>query len=231
MDEVKAKEIVDKVISSVFGYQNPYTLEQVRQKFAFDTRLPQKVNDSTTGEETWATSTTPSSFITIENARKKTEATDWMYPPIALNSIEDIIGAWSKVKFMSTNRQIESINVAESDTVYHSENVFRCCDINNCKNVVFCDGAHDLEYAVAVSRSQTSSFCLRVEDSQLTSNSFNINWSGKITNCYFIQDGYDLVDCMFCSHIAGKKFCIANMQYDEAEYRRIKDMVVRWVLS
>ena len=40
-----------------------------------------------------------------------------------------------------------------------------------------------------------------------------------------------MTDCMFCTNLAGKQFCIANMQYEEAEYRRVKDMVVRWILS
>lgn len=231
MDEVKAKEILDKVVGSVFGYQNPFTLEQARQKFAFDLRLPQQVNDAITGEACWASSVNPTSFITMENSRKRAEENDWIEPSIAINSIEDIIGAWTKVKFMSANRQIESVNIAQSDTIYNSENVFRSCDITSSKNVVFCDSGKDLEYVVAVTRSQTSTFCIRVEDSQLCSNSFNVNWSAKITNSYFIQDCYDVMDCMFCSHIAGKKFCIANMQYDEAEYRRIKEIVIRWILG
>lgn len=40
-----------------------------------------------------------------------------------------------------------------------------------------------------------------------------------------------MFECMFCSHITNKKFCIANMQFEEAEYRKIKDMVVRWMLT
>lgn len=231
MDENKAKEIVDKVIGSIFGVQNPYSLEQVRQKFAFDMRLPQQVIDASTGETAWATSVNSSSYMTLENCRKRTQIDDWMEPKIPINDMQDIISAWSKVKFMAANRQLECVNIAECDTVYKCENIFRCCDVNNSKNAVFCDGAHDIEYCVAINRSQTSSFCLRVEDSQLCSNSFNVNWSAKITNSYFIQDGYDLVDCMFCSHIAGKRFCIANMQYEEAEYRQIKEKVINWIFS
>lgn len=206
MDEEKAKEILDKVVSSVFGYQNPFSLEQARQKFAFDVRLPQQVNDALTGEVCWATSVNPTSFLTMENAREHNKETEWIMPKQELNSIEDIVGAWSKVKYMTANRQIDSINVAESDTVYGSENVYRSCDIRNSKNVIFSDVGGNLEYVVAISRSKTSTFCIRVEDSQLCSNSFNVNWSAKVTNSYFIQDCYDVIDCMFCSHIAGKKF-------------------------
>lgn len=38
-------------------------------------------------------------------------------------------------------------------------------------------------------------------------------------------------DSMFCSHMNSKRFCIANMQFEEAEYKQIRDMVVRWVLA
>ena len=58
-----------------------------------------------------------------------------------------------------------------------------------------------------------------------------MSWSGRIVNSFFIQDCADLYECMFCSNIKGKKFCIANVQYDEAEYRRLKDIVLRWMLS
>ena len=54
-------------------------------------------------------------------------------------------------------------------------------------------------------------------------NSFNVNWSGKIT-IVFMQNSYDCMDCMFCSHMAGKRYCIANMQYSEEEYKQIKEM-------
>lgn len=43
MDEVAAKELVDRIIGQIFGFQNPLTLEQVKEKFAFDIRLPHEV--------------------------------------------------------------------------------------------------------------------------------------------------------------------------------------------
>lgn len=231
MDQVKAKEILDKVVASIFGYQNPFTLEQAFNKFAFDIRLPQKVFDSKTNEECWATSLNPTSFMTMDNIKKQGAINDWVEPSVPLNSIDDVIQSWAKTRYMATSRQIESLNISESDTIYFSENVYRSSDLTASKNVLFCDGAKDLEYCVAVTRSQTSSYCLRLEDSQLCSNSFNVNWSGKITNSFFMQNSYDCMDCMFCSHMAGKRYCIANMQYSEEEYKRIKEIVIRWIFA
>lgn len=232
MNETQAKEILDKVVGAVFGYQNPLSLEQAREKFAFDLRLPQQVNDVVTGQATWAISVNPSQFINVDNVRKYGEQhNDWMLPKESLDTVEDVLAAWSKTNMTSTDRTIESVNVAESDGIYNSENIFRSSDLRNSKNVLFSEGGSDLEYVVAGSRSSTSSYCIRVEDSQLSSSSFNVIWSAKVTNSFFVQDCYDIMDCMFCSHIAGKRFCIANMQFTEEEYNDIKQKVIRWILT
>ena len=231
MNATVAKEILDKIMGAVFGYQNPLTLEQAMEKFAFDLNLPQPVYDSYTNEPTWASSLNPSRFIALDNMRKVNEQNEWMIPKEPLHSIEDVLVAWSKTNYTTTERQIESVNVAESDSIDHSENVYRSALIRRSKNVLFSRGCVDSEYIVGSSESKTTSFSIRVEDSQLVSNSFNVIWSAKVSNSFFIQDCYDVMDCMFCSHIAGKRFCIANMQFTEEEYNKIKQDVIRWVLT
>ena len=103
--------------------------------------------------------------------------------------------------------------------------------IRKSKNVLFSVDNDTLEYVVAGWRSQTSTFSIRVEDSQLVSNSFNVIWSAKVTNSFFVQDCFDVSDCMFCSHIAGKQYCIANMQFEKEEYERLKLKVIQWIFS
>jgi hypothetical protein len=231
MSPEEAKQILDKIVATVFGYENPLSLDDAMRKFAFDLRLPQQVYDYTTGEPTWAVSVNPSKFITSKNVQLKGQETDWMIPKRELNSIEDVITAWAETNATTTERTIDSANIGQSDSINASENVFRSMDIRDSKNVLFSEGGNNLEYVVAASRSKTSSFCIRVEDSQLCSNSFNVIWSAKVTNSFFIQDCFDVMDCMFCSHIAGKRFCIANMQFTEEEYYAIKEKVVRWILT
>lgn len=231
MDAVQAKEVLDKVFGSIFGFSNPFTLEEAYQRFAFDLRLPQQVFDATTGEPTWASSINPSRFITFKNATKRAEIDEFMIPKRPLENIEDILLAWSETNYTATERHIDGINMGESDNTTACENVYRSSDIRRSKNIVFTEGGQDLEYIVAGSRSQTSSYCIRVEDSQLCSNSFNVIWSAKVTNSFFIQNCYDVMDCMFCSHIAGKRFCIANMQFTEEEYNKIKQEVIKWIIT
>ena len=231
MDEKMAKDILDKVVGQVFGYQNPLTLEQARAKFAFDRRLPQQVNDSTTGEVTWSSARNASKYITLENMNKRSEQDNWQTAPRPLKTVEDIIEAWAETNFTATERTVDSINVAKSDNIMNSENVYNSFDMRNCKNVLFTEGGQDCEYIVGGFSSATSSFCIRVEESQLITNSFSVNWSAKISNSFFMQDCYDCMDCAFCSHLAGKRFCIANMQFAEAEFKRLKTEIVKWILT
>lgn len=231
MDESIAKEILDKIIGQIFGFQNPLSLEHALTKFAFDISLPQQVYDSTTNKPTWAQSVTPGKFITVENARKRSAIDDWMLPKQSLNSLEDVLNAWAKTNYMATERQLESINIAECDNVYNCENIYRSQDCSASKNILFCDSVHESEFVAASQRSRALSFCLRAEDSKESSNSFGLVWSGKVANCLFVQDCYDVTDCMFCSHITSKRFCIANMQFKEAEYKQIRNYVIRWVLT
>ena len=229
MKPQEIQAVLDKIVGQIFGYKNPFTVEQFMQKYAFDVRLPQRVSDSTTGEETWTQSPNPTKFIAVKNAWDRQ---DWdNRPKRGLNSIQDILTAWNEVNFTATDRHLDSINITESDGIYSAENVYRSTDCGRSKNILLSDGIFDSEYIAAGQRSQASTYCARIEDSKESSNSFSVVWSQKVVNSFFIQDCTDMFECMFCSHITNKKYCIANIQYDEAEYRKIKDMVVRWILS
>lgn len=226
-----AKSILDKVIGQIFGYKNPFDIETAKQKFAYDIKLPSPVYDSTTNEVTWSRVSGAKKYITIPNARKRSTVDDWMLPKREINGIEDILKAWDETNYMSTERYLESQNVHDSDSIYNSENVFSSFDCTFSKNILFCDSVHKSEFTVASQRSQALSFCMRVEDSKNCSNSFSLLWSGKVSNSMFLNDCYDVHDSMFCSHIASKRFCIANMQFTEEEYMKYRKMVIEWILS
>lgn len=236
MTNVEAQKLLDKIVGQVFGYQNPLSLDEFTQKFTFDIRLPQQVTDALDGSVTWAQSTNPTRFVKMENARGMelggaSAKTDYLRPKRPLDSIEEVLTAWNEINLTTTERYKDSINVSESDNIYNSESVYRSQDIHKSKFVLFSDGISSSEYIVASQRSGSSTFCIRLEDSGSCTNCFNVSWSGNCTNCFFMHDTADMQDSMFCTNIKGKRFCIANMQYEEAEYNRIKDTVVRWILS
>lgn len=236
MTSAQAQQTLDKVIGQIFGYQNPLSLEQFMKKFTFDIRLPQPVTDAIDGSTTWSQSTNPVKFCKLENARGleiagASEATDFLRPKRPLTSMDDLMAAWNEINYTTTEKYKDCINVSESDNIYYSENVFRSQDIHKSKNILFSDGVNGCEFVVASQRSGDSTFCIRLDDSGECSNCFNVSWSGNLTNCYFMHDTGDMQDSMFCTNIKGQRFCIANMVYEEAEYLKIKEMVVRWILT
>ena len=231
MNETQAKQLLDGIVGSVFGYQNPLSLDQALSKFAFDVRLPQQVYEIDGNTSSWAASMNSQRYRTYGNVKKDLDQTEGLQPYQSLGSIEDVMSAWGNVNVAMSERQINSSNVGESDGVYSSNGVYHSINIRKSKNILFSDGLDQCENVVA---GQTSRLCqnsIRVEDSKHIENSFNVTWSNKIVSSYFIQDCFDLYECMFCTHLAGKKFCIANIQLEEAEYRAIKQKIIRWILT
>ena len=231
MNDSKALEIVDKIFKGIFDTNNNSSLETILEKFAFDVKLPKQVNDSTTNEITWADSISSGRFITNENMEKRDSTIGWMIPKRKINNLQELIDIWNTINLTTTERVYDSINVIKSDTIYRCENVYRCTDCNDSKNIIYCDSCINSEFLLASQRSSTCNFCIRCDDSKNCSNSYNVVCSNKANNSLFIQDCYDVYECMFCSHIASKKYCIANMQFEKEEYYEIKKLIIEWILN
>ena len=231
MNDDSALEIVNKIFSNVFNTNNEHSLEELLEKFAFDVKLPKQVNDSITNEITWADSINSGKFITNKNMEKKERNKGWMLPKNNISNLEDLINIWNTINFTTTERVYDSINVSKSDTIYRCYNVYRCTDCMDSKNIVYCDSCGNSEYLLASQRSGTCNFCIRTDDSKNCSNSYNIMCSNKVSNSLFIQDCFNLHECIFCAHIANKRFCIANMQFDKDEYYEIKKAIISWILN
>lgn len=231
MNEKQAMEIVDKIFIQIFGKKSPFTLEQVLQKFAFDVKLPQQVIDSTSKQPTWTSAINSTKYITQEHMERYDEQRGWMIPKREVHTLEDLLNVWKLTNYTTTERVYDCINVAQCDPLYRCENAFRCTDCRDSKNILFSDGCGDCEAIIASQRSANSQFCLRVDDSNSCSSSYNVICSAKIDHSIFIQDCNNLQECIFCSHIANKKYCIANMQFGKEEYFQIKKVIIDWILQ
>lgn len=231
MNDKKALEIVDKIYKMVFDRKCELSMEELLEKFAFDINLPKEVRDSTTNEVTWADSVSSTSFITLYNMEKIDINEGWMKKREDINSLEDIIRLWKRINLTTTERVYDSLNVTKSDTIYSSENIYRSTDLNSCKNAIYSDSCVNSEYIMASNRSTCCNFCIRTDDSKDCSNSYSVICSNKVSNSLFIQDSFNLYECMFCAHIANQKFCIANMQFEEDEYYALKKIIIDWILS
>lgn len=226
-----AKTIVDKTFRAVFGQENPYSLEEIRQKFAFDLFLPRPVEDEITHQTTWTDATYDAKFITETTSEQIDHERGWMRKREDLKDLNQILDIWQEISCFNTERGNDRENVFESDTIYRSENIYRSTNCNDAKNLAFCDSCGNSEFLVACSRSYKDNFCIRTDDSINCSNCFQTMYSAKVTNSLFIQDSFDLYECLFCAHIVHQKFCIANMQFEEAEYFAIKSEIIKWILS
>ena len=231
MNDKKALEITDKIFNNIFNTKNLYTLDELLKKFAFDIKLPKQVLDSTTNEPTWSNSPNSPSFITTTNMNKRDTLNGWMLPKKEISNFDELITIWNSINMTTTERVYDSIDVIKSDTIYSCENVYQSNDCRACKNIIYCNSCGNSEYLLASQRSTNCTFCIRVNDSQNCSNSYNVICSNKVINSLFIQDCFDVYECIFCSHIASKKYCIANMQFTENEYYEIKKAIINWLLS
>lgn len=231
MKDKQCISVINEIFMGIFGQSCNLNIEQVLSEFAFDIKLPNKVIDAVDGEETWASSVNSNKFIRQENTVKYDNYKGWIRPKKDIQTLDDIIKQWHKINYMTTERVYDSINVSKSDTIYNSENIYRSQDCTRCKNTIFSDGCLDSEYIIACQRSTNCTYCIRVDDSSYCSNSYNVVCSSKISNSLFIQDANSLHECIFCSHISNRRYCIANMQYDEEEYMEIKKEILKWVVS
>lgn len=231
MSNEEVLEVINRIFKNVFNKENKYTIEEIKEKFAFDIKLPKMVYDSITNEETWATAIHGNKFITLDNMQKKDEGNGWMLEKRDIDNLEELVNIWNSINLITTERVYDSSNVSRSDTVYKSDKVYASNDIREGKNIIFCDGVGNSEYVLASQRSALCQYCIRTDDSGDCSNSYSVVCSSKINNCLFIQDCSDLYECIFCAHISSKKFCIGNMQFEENEYYQIKEKIVEWILS
>ena len=231
MDKKEAKKILDKIVLRVFGVDNPLSLEQAVKKFAFDVRLPIKVKDSTDGSITWAISSNPSKFTKMENARNNGNTFDGLYATQPIKDLKDLLSKWEHVNLTTTEFELDSLNVAESDLTVESQNVFQSLNTTRSQNVLYSDSVFDSEFVFGSQRSGEVTFCIRADDSVRCADSFAVSRSADLTNCYMMHDCGDMQDSMFCSNMNGRRFCIANMQFEEAEYRRLQKEVISWILS
>lgn len=230
MDETKALAIISQIFGQVFGSQSPYSLDEILAKFAFDLKLPQKVYDSITGEETWSETISGTKFITQKNMEKHDASKGWMLPKQEVKTLKELLSIWQTINYITTERQYDCIDVAECDPIYRSEKCFRSTDCSECKRMVFCDGCHRSEFMLASQRTTDSGFCIRVDDSGTCTNSYHVMCSKQISNSLFIQDCSNLHECIFCSHISSHSYCISNMQFEKNEYFAIKKAIIQWIL-
>ena len=231
MSREEALVIINKIFKAVFLVDNKDSLDDIYKKYAFDIKLPRKVYDSITHEETYTDFDNATKFITKDNMENLDSSKGFMMEKRDFNSLEELINIWEEINTITTERCYNSTYVSKSDTIYDSSYVYNSTNCSNCKNIVFCDGCGRSEFLLASQRSGNCIFSIRIDDSNNCSNSYSVICSNKISNSLFIQDCFNLDECMFCSHIANKKYCICNMQYEKETYFSLKKIIIEWIVN
>ena len=231
MTEIETKEVINKIFKEIFDKESSYSVEEIKNKFAFDVRLPIIVRDSITGEETYTVTVNSFKFITNSNMEKRDNNEGWILDKKPVNNLKELLEIWDSINYTTTERVYESMNVSKSDPIYNCSNVYNSTNSSKCSNIIFCDGVHESNYTIASQRSTNLNYCIRVDDSNTCTNSYNVICSAKISNSMFIQDCSNLFECIFCSHISNKEYCIANMEFTKEEYYYLKGQIIKWIMS
>lgn len=231
MDKQKAKQIADYILKDVFNRTNLYSLPQLKRKFALDIPFATKVRCALSGVDTWSFSSESKLIASQKAIAERFKQDEWMRKRKSINSVEDVLKYWQEINYIIGEKYINSKDVAESDGVYNSAVVFQSLSVFDSKNIVYCYKIFDCNYMFASRDSSSCTLGVRIKESIYCSSSFEVSWSNKISRSMFIHDCFDLYECLFCSHLRSKKYCVANMQFEKEEYFRIKKMVIDWVLE
>lgn len=91
MTDKFALEIINKIFKNVFDEDNPYSLEEILSKFAFDIKLPNQVYDSVTNEVTYADSINSGKYITLANMERKDKENSWMLKKREIHDLQELM--------------------------------------------------------------------------------------------------------------------------------------------
>ncbi len=231
MDKPSAKRIADYVFKDIFGIDNPYSLEELQKKFAIDIPSVQKVICALSNTHTWTFSSKDEKIASQQAIADQFKKDEWMKKKKVLNSIEDILKAWEDVNYLTGEKYINSKDVTESDGIYNSASIYHSVSIFDSKNIVFSYKIFDSNYMLASRDNSSCTLGIRIKESIFCSSDFEISWSNKVSKSMYIHDGFDLYECLFCSHLRSKKYCIANMQFEKEEYFNLKKLAIGWILK
>lgn len=226
-----AKQITDYIFKDVFQIDNPFSLEELQKKFAIDIPKASKAKCAISGRDTWAFASLKDKIASQAAIEERFSKDEWMQKNKSIKSIKDILKAWDEINYQTGEKYINSSDVLASDGIYNSDNVYQSVSIFDSKNIIFSYKLFDSNYMLASRDNSSCTLGIRVKESIYCSSNFEVSWSNKVAKSMFIHDGYDLYECLFCSHIRSKKYCIANIQFSKEEYFKLKKEVVEWILN
>lgn len=220
-------DIYNTVWKGIFTNVVPLEIERFKELFASDIVLPKKFQCEISGEDIYSDSDFPyKRYISEKEIWKRDEIDNFVKEKVTISGLNDVLPKIKDLAMFRGNNKMNSDVVENSDNIFSSSYVFESSSIMNCQKILFSHNLGPSEYLLASKNSKDCSFGIRLVDAAGVSNSFDVSYSGKSSNCYFCHDCFDLRDCMFCFHLNSKQFCIGNMQFEEQEYKQLKEKIL-----
>lgn len=231
METNSPSQAINYIFRDVFELDNPFSLEDLMERFCESVPLPRQMKCSLSGAETWLSPLELSPPVNPDACRKDLGIEEWLKPKKPIRNMDELLAAWKEVDFQSGDKIRNSVNVEKSDSVMGSSNVFYSSLIGDSKNIYFSYNNFNCTHLVASRGNYSCSLGIRMMESIYCSSGFAVSFSNKVAKSIFVNDSFDCFECMFCYNLASKRYCIANMQFEVEEYMKIKSMVVKWILE
>jgi hypothetical protein len=232
MDKKEAKRIIDVAFKDIFGTGNPLSLEESLKIFASDVPLPKETKSTIDIEETtWGMFNKGDKVAAQADLISRSVKDEFMQPKKPINSVDDLLKIWNDLNIITGERYLESNEVAESDAIYNSFGVYRSMLMFGSQYAVYSYNSSNSKYLVASRDCDSCTNCIKLDQSGYCTSSYEVIWAKKVSRSLFINNCFDLYECMFCNNIRSKKYCIGNMQYEKDEYMKIKGMVIEWIIG
>ena len=104
MNDKQCMNVIDEIFVEIFGQKSPVDINGILEECAFDIKLPNKVLDAITGDETWASSVNSNKYISQTNMEKYDTYKGWMIPKKEVHSLKEIIDLWESINYTKTER-------------------------------------------------------------------------------------------------------------------------------
>ncbi len=222
------EDIYETVWREIFPGFPMLDIETFQKLFTKDMMLPQKYSCAITNTPIYSSSIYGyKKFISRPEVEKRVNQDNFMEEKKEIGSLKDLLSIMQKQALFRGSRSLNSELVEESDDIYSSSHIYRSLHLYNCQKMLFCNNNKMCEYLLASSGTGESTFGIHILDSGSISNSFDVSWSGKCANSYFLHSCIDVRDSMFCFHLSSKQYCIGNMQFTEKEYTTLKKLLLK----
>lgn len=219
-----------KTWHQVFGVESLILIDDFERRLARNLKLPGRASCDVTGVQ--VSTTRPFRRLISEDARRRRAMNDgFMQEQQQIDSFDDIQRNIKAINLFAGEQVIQSELIYESSHIYSSDRIYKCSNVQSSRNSALSVYCSQVEHAFGCENLVSSKQVLCGYDSRGLNKCFQCFDCVDCSDSLFISDCSNLKDCLFCYHIDGKQFCVANMQYSENEYLRIKDLVIDHILG